>query len=453
MTPARRAFLSQLARYGTLGAASRLALPLSLLANATTAQATDYKALVCVYLYGGNDYANTVVPYDSTSYATYNTLRSTIALPQAGLAATALLPRSTLANGLQFALAPELAPLKPLFDAGQLSVILNIGTLVAPISKAQYRAASVPVPPRLFSHSDQQKYSQSLIAAQASGWGGRIEDLLMANNGNAAFSAISATGNALFLTGQQAVQYQVSTQGATRINGLNGSIYGSASVGSALQSLITASSSNPLEDLISGVSRRSIGAQQLMSAALGSTSPFASLFPAGNALAAQLQVVARIINAHVALGAGRQVFLVALGGFDTHDHISTAHPALMKTLADALAAFHAATTQMALGANVVSFTASDFGRTLTSNGDGTDHGWGSHHFLMGDAIQGGQILGTPPVLANDGPDDVGQGRLIPTLAWDQLAGQLGQWFGASSGALGTVLPELANFGSGAPVFL
>lgn len=448
----RRDFLRQLGHYASLGAASRLALPLSLLGTASAEAATDYKAVVCVSLGGGNDYANTVVPYDNASYASYSSLRGSIALSQASVQATALTPRTALAGGLQFALAPGLAPLIPLFNAGQLAVLLNIGTLVAPISKSQYLAKSVPVPPRLFSHLDQTKVSQSLIADQGSGWGGRIEDLLMASNNPAVFSAISASGNALFLSGRTAVQYQVSSNGATRISGLGGSIYGASAVGSTLQSLITASSSNPIEDVVGAVARRSIDAETQVSSALGTTSPFASLFPANNSLAAQLQVVARLINAHAALGAGRQVFLVSLGGFDNHDHISTAHPALMTTLGNALAAFHAALTQAGLGANVVSFTTSEFGRTLTSNGDGTDHGWGSHHLLMGDAIQGGQFLGTPPALANNGPDDVGQGRLIPTLSWDQLAGALGSWMGASSTALQTVLPNLANFGAGPAFF-
>jgi len=448
----RRAFLRQLGHYASLGAASRMALPLSLLGSAAAEAATDYKAVVCIALSGGNDYANTVVPYDNASYATYNSLRSTIALAQANLAATALTPRNTLGGGLQFALAPELAPLKPLFDAGQLSVLLNIGTLIAPITKAQYLARSVPVPPRLFSHIDQVKFSQTLIADQATGWGGRIEDLLMSSNTQTAFSAISASGNALYLTGRNAIQYQVSTRGATAISGLNASIYGYSAVGTALNNLITTTSGNLIEDQLGAMARRSITAETLMAGALGTTSPFASLFPANNSLAAQLQIVARIINAHAALGAGRQVFLVSLGGFDNHDHISTAHPVLMSTLGAAMSAFHAATTQMGLGANVVSFTTSDFGRTLTSNGDGTDHGWGSHHFLMGDAIQGGQILGTPPALANNGPDDVGQGRLIPTTSWDQLAAALGTWMGASNSALTTVLPDLANFGSSGPVF-
>ncbi len=446
-TPARRAFLRQLAAYGSLGAASRLALPLSLLGTATAEAATDYKALVCVYLQGGNDYANTVVPFDGPSHALYAGLRSTLALPASSLAATALSPRNVLAGGVRFALAPGLAPVKPLFDAGQLSVLLNIGTLVAPTSKAQFTASSVPVPPRLFSHIDQQSFSQTLISDQATGWAGRIEDLLMANNTNATFSAISATGNSIFLSGRSATQYQVSPSGAVAINGLGGRVFGSSAVGTALQSLITASRSHPIESEVSGMARRSISAQGMVSSAIGTTSPFASLFPSGNSLAAQLHIVARLINARAALGAGRQVFMVSLGGFDLHDHLSAQHPLLMDTLGHALASFQAAVMQMGLGANVTSFTASDFGRTLTSNGDGSDHGWGSHHFLMGGAIRGGQILGTPPALANNGPDDVGQGRLIPTLAWDQLAGQLGGWFGASASQLATVLPNLRNFGS------
>ena len=450
-TPARRAFLRQLAHYGTVGAASRLALPLSLLGAATSEAATDYKALVCVYLYGGNDYANTVVPFDSGSHALYTSLRSSLAIPTSSLTATALNPRNALAGGLRYALAPELAPLKTLFDAGHLAVMLNIGTLVAPITKAQYLANSVPVPPRLFSHIDQQEYSQTLISDQETGWGGRIEDLLMADNSNATFSAISATGNSIFLSGRSATQYQVSPNGAVAINGLGSKVFGSAAVGTALHSLITASRTNPIESLVSGMAQRSISAQAQISGAIGTTSPFASLFPAGNSLAAQLQIVARLINARATLGAGRQVFMVALGGFDLHDHLSAQHPLLMATLGQALGAFQAAITQMGLGANVTTFTASDFGRTLTSNGDGTDHGWGNHHFLMGGAIRGGEILGTPPALANNGPDDVGQGRLVPTLAWDQLAGSLGLWFGATASQLATVLPNYRNFAS-SPAF-
>jgi uncharacterized protein (DUF1501 family) len=454
----RRAFLARLGQYGSLGAASRLALPLSLLGSASAEAATDYKAIVCVYLYGGNDYANTVVPWDSTSYTMYNNLRSDIALASSALAGTVLTPSNTVAANSQtaapqFALAPELAPLVTLFNANKLSVALNIGTLVAPISRAQFLAKSVPVPPQLFSHIDQQKYSQSLSSTETTGWGGRIEDLLMSANTTSTFSAISATGNALYLTGDSALQYQVSTSGAVAINGLNGSIYGSNSVGSALNTLITASSSNLFEAQVSAVNTRSISAQSAMHAALGTTSPFASLFPANNNLASQLQVVARIINARAALGAGRQVFLVSLSGFDNHDSLATLHPPLMATLANALSAFQAALAQMSLGPNVITFTASDFGRTLTSNGDGADHGWGSHHFLMGDAIQGGKVLGRAPVLANGGPDDVGQGRLIPTLAWDQLAGSLGTWLGVSSSSLATILPNLANFAGSSPGFI
>ena len=447
-TPARRAFLRQLATYGTLGAASRLALPLSLLGTAAAEAATDYKALVCVYLHGGNDYANTVVPFDSPNYALYSSLRSSLALPASSLSATALNPRNALAGGARFALAPALAPIKGLFDAGQLSVLLNIGTLIAPTTKAQYTANSVPLPPRLFSHIDQQNYAQTLISDQATGWGGRIEDLLMTSNSNATFSAISATGNSVFLSGRSATQYQVSPNGAVAINGLGGKVFGSSAVGTALQSLITASRTHPIENVISTMTRRSISAQSAVSGAIGTSSPFASLFPTGNSLAAQLQIVARLINARAALGAGRQVFLVSLGGFDLHDHLSAQHPILMDTLGHALASFQAAVTQMNLGNNVITFTASDFGRTLTSNGDGSDHGWGSHHFLMGGAIHGGQVLGTPPVLASNGPNDVGQGRLIPALAWDQLAGSLGTWFGASASQLATVLPNLRNFSSG-----
>ncbi len=443
----RRAFLQRVSQYAITGAAARWAIPLSVMSEAAAQTASDYKAIVCVFLYGGNDYGNTVVPYDSASYTQYNNLRPAIALARSALDATALAPATALPGGLQFALEPGLAPLVPLFSANQMAVVLNIGSLVVPTTRAQYLASSVPLPPKLFSHIDQQTFWQTLAGSggAGSGWGGRIEDVLMGANGNGTFSCISAAGNAIYLTGNTALQYQVGTNGATAITGLSGSPFGSSLGAATLRTLITSASGKLLQDQVTNTVKRSIDAQSVLASAIGTTSPFASLFPTGNTLASQLQIVARMINARQALGAKRQVFFVSLGGFDTHDHISTVHPQLMKTLGDALGAFQSALAQIGVAGQVTTFTASDFGRTLTSNGDGTDHGWGSHHFVIGGAVKGGTFIGTPPALGNNGPDDVGQGRLVPTLAIDQLAASLGTWMGASATQVDAALPNLRNF--------
>jgi uncharacterized protein (DUF1501 family) len=445
MNPVRREFLKKVAQYSALGTAAPLALSLSSIAHASSSAASDYKAIVCVYLYGGNDYANTVVPFDATSYSLYNNLRSSIALSRSSLANTVLTPSQALAGGLSFALEPNLSPLMPLFTNNQMAVLLNMGTLIQPTTKAQYLAKSVPLPPRLFSHIDQQNFSQSLTNLQVTGWGGRLEDFLMSNNSATTFSAISTSGNALFLSGGSTTQYQVSTNGPVSINALSGAPFGNAAISSALKSIITTPANQLLSDQLVTYASRSISAQGTLSSAIGSSTPFGTLFPANNSLASQLQIVARMIKANQSLGVKRQVFFVSLGGFDTHDHITTVHPQLMASLGSAIAAFQSAIASMSLTPNVLTFTSSDFGRTLTSNGDGTDHGWGSHHFAFGGPITTSKFIGTPPALANNGPDDVGQGRLVPTTSNDQFALSIGKWLGAADSDLKIALPNAQNF--------
>jgi uncharacterized protein (DUF1501 family) len=414
--------------------------------EAAAADASGYKALVCVFLYGGNDWANTVVPYDTASHALYQGFRSNIALAREALAPTALNPAVALAGGQQYALAPGLSALMPVFDAGRMSVLLNIGTLVAPVTKAQYTARSVPLPPKLFSHNDQQSYWQAASPeGAASGWGGRMGDLYAAGNGNASFTCISAAGNAVYLSGQSAVQYQVSTSGAVPVNGIKSALFGSTACSTALRGLMTTPRSQLFERDYVTVSKRAIDAgDQLTSALAGAT--LATVFPSGN-LADQLKIVARMIAGRSTLGAKRQVFFVSAGGFDNHDNLPSAHPALMATVGNALAAFYQATVELGVANEVTTFTASDFGRTLVSNTDGSDHGWGSMQFVLGGSVKGRSFVGTPPVLANNGPDDVGQGRLLPTTSVEQFGATVGRWFGISDAELATVLPNLRNFGS------
>ncbi len=444
---ARRAFLRRAAYTGVAGAAAPWALNLSLMAEAAAATSPgDYKALVCVFLYGGNDHGNTLVPVDDTNYAAYQRIRTSLATPQAELAATTLAPTIALPNGLRYALAPQLAPLKPLWDQGRVAIQLNVGPLVQPTTLAQFNAKSVPLPPKLFSHNDQQSIWQSdLPEGATSGWGGRMGDLLMSGNGSSVFTCISVTGNAVFLSGQSAVQYQVSSSGAVAINGIARSLFGSATAQAALRTLITAPSAHLFEGEYSRVTQRSISAESQVSAALAKLPELVTTFDTSSSLANQLKMVARLIAARADFGATRQVFMVSQGGFDLHDFLTDNHPGLLSSVAGALSSFHAATVELGVADRVTAFTASDFGRTLSSNGNGSDHGWGSHHFVVGGAVKGQRYYGSAPAVSVGGPDDVGQGRLLPSTSVDQFGATLAAWLGIADGDIPAVVPNIGNF--------
>jgi uncharacterized protein (DUF1501 family) len=441
----RRAFLQRASALSIAGIATPWALNLAAIGEAAAATATDYKALVCVFLYGGNDYGNTLIPYDTARYTAYQGMRPTLAYARAALAPTVLAPRVALPGAIEYAIAPELAPLLPIFNAGRLGVMLNVGTLMQPTSKAQYTARSVPLPPKLFSHNDQQSVWQSSSPEGAtSGWGGRIGDLFEAGNGNATFTCVNVSSNAVYLSGSAAVQYQVSASGPVALNGVKSPLFGSAACSAALKNLVTAPSANLFENEYARVMSRSLTAGDALTTALASAPAIATVFPTGNGLADQLKLVAKMIGTAAEVGAKRQVFFVSIGGFDTHDRLASVHPGLLKNVADALSAFYNATVELGVAEKVTSFTASDFGRTLTGN-DGSDHGWGSMHFMLGGAVNGGRYYGSAPEVANNGADDVGQGRLLPSTSVDQYAATLAKWFGVSDTNLLTVLPNLKNW--------
>ena len=442
----RREFLRRAGLLGVNGVAAPWAMNLAVMGAAAAQSAADYKAIVCLFLYGGNDYANTVVPYDDVNYAAYQSIRPTLATPRDQLAATALVPEIALPEARQFALAPQFARLKTLFDAGNLGVLLNIGTLVQPTTKAQYAARNVPLPPKLFSHNDQQSVWQATSPEGAtSGWGGRIGDLFLGGNASDTFTCVSVTGNAVFMSGRIADQYQVSANGSVRLRGAAQPLFGSRACSDTLRALVTAPRPHLIEDEYARVTRRSIDADVLLDAALAAQPALLTAFDTDSDLSRQLQMVARMIQARAALGARRQVFFVSLGGFDNHDFLLDQHPGLLAQIDSALAAFHAATVELGVSSNVTAFTASDFGRTLTSNGDGSDHGWGSHHVVLGGAVRGRRFYGTAPVVASNGPDDVGQGRLVPTQSVDQFAATLATWFGVSASDLPLVVPNIVNY--------
>jgi uncharacterized protein (DUF1501 family) len=429
------------------------ALTLSAMGDAAAQSATDYKALVCVFLLGGNDHWNTVVPYDATHHALYQGLRSNIAFSRDALAGSVLTPTGGSADGRAFALAPNLGTgLLPLFQQGRMAVLHNVGTLVQPTTRAQYLARSVPLPPKLFSHNDQQSYWQASAAEGATtGWGGRMGDLFLSANSTSTFTCINVTGNAVYLSGNTAIPYQVTTSGAVPVNGIKNALFGSTAASQLLRQFMTQGStnwlsSNWLASEHARVAQRSIEAGERITSALAGN-PAPVTFPTNNRLADQLAMVARLIGARNSLGTKRQVFFVSLGGFDTHDNQLNDHATLMTNLGNALAAFYRATETLGVASQVTTFTATDFGRTLVSNNDGTDHGWGSSAFVMGGAVKGGSFVGAAPLPANNGPDDVGQGRLLPSVSVEQYAATLGRWFGISATDLPLVLPRLGNFGA------
>ena len=460
----RRAFLRRTGQLALSGTALPFALNLAAMGEAAAFEATDYKALVCVFMYGGNDYANTVPRYDDAGYNAYSAIRGGaagqaaggIALARADLASTLLLPTASLAGGAQYALHPSMSGLAGLFNTGRAAVQLNVGPLVVPLTKAQYSGSdrkTYPLPPKLFSHNDQQSIWQSSSPEGSTvGWGGNLGDLALSSNGNSLFTCINVTGNAVFLSGDSALSYQVSSGGAVAINGIKNNVYNSSAVKTALTALVQQPRSHTLENEYNKVTTRAVGAEAQVTSSLAGVT-LATSFPAGNSLADQLKMVARLIGARNALGAKRQVFMVSIGGFDLHDNLIAQHPALLGKVSDALTAFHAATTELGIAGKVTAFTASDFGRTLTSNGDGSDHGWGSHHFMVGGAVTGKAFYGTPPPVSigstasSQDQWHVGQGRLLPSTSVDQYAATLASWFGVADAEMNDILPNLRHFGA------
>ena len=441
----RRAFLKRAGALGMAGVAAPFVTSLGAIGEAAAATAGDYKALVCIFLYGGMDYANTLIPYDQEGYTAYAAARPLLALPREALAATALSASAT--GGRQYALAPTMASLKPLFDAGKLAPLLNLGTLVQPTTKAQYQSKAVKLPPKLFSHNDQQSFFMASQPEGApSGWGGRIGDVFQGGNGTASLTCINASGNAVYLTGKTAIQYATGTGGPVALLNNASTLYTSNAAQQALRSIMTTQPGHLLAAEHAVISKRALDTYAQVSSALaGAPASGFTLFPGSNPLADQLKMVARMISVSQALGAKRQVFFVSMGGFDLHDSLASKHPVLMGRVADAMRAFYDTTQTLGVTDQVTSFTASDFGRTLTSNDDGSDHGWGSMHFVMGGAVKGGKFYGRAPQIGNGTDDDVGQGRLIPSTSVDQYAATLASWFGVSAADLATVLPNIGNY--------
>jgi uncharacterized protein (DUF1501 family) len=327
---------------------------------------------------------------------------------------------------------------------------------VTPLTREQYQARVLRQPPKLFSHNDQQSLWQAQGAEGSTrGWGGNVGDLALSGNANSMFSCISVSGNAVFLSGQNALQYQCSRAGAVAVDAVRGSSWGQffwePAMRASFERLLNKTHEHVLAEEYTRVMRRSLVAEQQVAAAIAPVRPGTPL-PAGNSLAEQLAMVARLIGGRTALGVKRQVFFVSLDGFDVHDNMAARQPVLLRKLSQALGAFDAMLGELGLRNLVTTFTASDFGRTLSVNGDGTDHGWGGHQFVMGGAVRGRAFYGRPAPLSvgnTSAAEDqwhVGQGRLLPTTSVDQFAATLARWFGANDAELHGALPNLGHFG-------
>lgn len=445
----RREFVKRASALTFAGAGAPFALNLAAIGAAAAQGAPEYRAIVCLFFFGGNDHTNTIIPYDPAEHTQYVNARTSIAFARDALTPTATAPVASQ-GGRPFAFHPALTSFKSLYDLGKLAVVANVGPLIVPTTRTQYRNGSVPLPPKLFSHNDQQSVWQANTPVGEGarlGWGGRVGDLLAAQNGLTLFTCISASGNAVFLSGQEVLQYQVGSSGSTAFNALSGNLYSSPTAGVAYRRVITRTSGHLFENQLGQVVSRSITANALLSANLPPASSFTVPIPANNNLASQLSVVARMISARGGLGTNRQVFFVSAGGFDNHDFLINDHNLRMQTVNAAVNAFYQWLQQMQMENNVTLFTASDFGRTLTSNGDGSDHGWGAHHFVVGGAVQGGNIYGTFPQVAFNTNEDIGQGNLLPTTSVDQYAATLARWFGVADSRMPEVLPNIVNFGT------
>lgn len=444
---------SLFSQFGQLRLAQAAALDASALAGSN-----DYKALVCVFLNGGNDNVNTLIPRDAATHALYHAVRPNLSIARDALGpATHLNPITPPSGGRQYALHPSMPELAGLFNAGRCAVIANVGTLVAPVTRASYQAGAVDVPPQLFSHSDQAVYWQTSRpdVTRKIGWGGRIADLLQSQNANTQLPmSLSLAGQNVFQTGTTVQPYSVGTHGPVERQGYYGEYH--ASRRAAIDALLDHSQNHILERAVAGIQRRSIDLYGDVREAIDAVPDFATPEPAGfsslngsivggfNGLIAQLRMVARLIAARTALGQRRQVFYVSIGGFDFHDRLLADHGDLMRALSLALAMFYDLTVELGVADRVTAFTASDFGRTMTANGDGTDHGWGGEHFVIGNAVRGRDIYGRMPGLISAGNDDAGWGQIIPTLATDQYAATLARWFGVSDGHIDLILPSLAG---------
>ena len=411
---------------------------------------SDYKALVCIFLFGGNDGNNMIIPADAAGYAAYNAVRgpdSNINIAQADL--LTFKPRNSSST---YGFHPAMSAVHPLFDQGKLAVIANAGPLLAPTTKAQY-LAGVNVPYQLFSHSDQQAQWQSTISNQParSGWGGRLADGVASMNGGNPFPVLtSIAGSTLYTTGNTQSPLSLPASGGSfSLSGLTGNDAITKARAAALNTILLQGKDHLLVKAAAEQTAQAIEFSAKVNPIITATnSSVTSLFTTtGNSLASQLLQVAKLIEARATIGLSRQIFFVSLGGFDTHNNQINTQQTLLGNVSAAMKSFYDATATLGVANNVTTFTLSDFGRTFKpSAGGGSDHAWGNHHMVMGGAVKGGAMYGTFPVQQLGGVDDVTtEGRWVPSVSVDQYAATLATWFGVPDSGLTAVAPNIGAF--------
>lgn len=438
MHKSRRTFLTNASM---LAAGNAMGLrPFGIL-NALAQTTPQYKALVCVFLYGGNDANNMIVPFDATGYANYASLRGPLALSQSSLLQLTPTPA--------FSLHPSMPELQALYNSGNMALMTNVGTLLQPTTKAQYQANQVKAPTNLYSHSDQQSEWQNQVenAAGATGWAGRMADTLTTQyNPNGLVPMISSiSGDTLFCNGASTSPVTFGSNGPT-VAGCNDGSYCNSRQMTA-QQLSSLPSGVSLVQADNKITGNAFTYNATLASALGSVTALKTVFPTTQPFGAQLAEVAKIIQVRSALGVSRQIFFVGAGNFDTHSSQIANQATLLAQVSSGLGAFYQALVEMNLTTQVTAFTCSDFARTFQPNSTlGTDHAWGNHHLVVGGAVKGGQMYGTFPTLALGGPSDVGsKGQWLPTTSSAQYAATLAQWFGVPAGNLSYVLPYINNF--------
>ncbi len=409
-----------------------------------------YRALVCVFLFGGNDGNNTVVPLDSR-YSDYMTVRGDGSNGGIGLAQSSLVPLAPATGSASYGLHPNLSDLQGIWNSGQMALLFNTGTLLQPMTVADYKSSAKPVPLDLFSHADQQNQMQTALSSSQSqsGWGGRIADALAGANGSSPLPLVLSTGgNVLFSLGAQSHPLALPSSGGFALKSFGGSY--ASGVSGAFQQLLALDRSNQQVAVAQNTTTLGQTSSTALNSILTGASAVDSAFSGQQTgIANQLHQVAKVIAANQALSTQRQIFFVQLGSFDTHTNQVQEQGGLFTQLGPALKGFNDAMNQIGAASQVTTFTLSDFARTFQPNtGGGTDHAWGNHHFIMGGAVKGRQVYGTYPSLTLNGPDDVGgEGRWLPTTSVDQYGATLARWFGVPASALATVFPNLGSFSS------
>ena len=456
-----------LAGLGTAGFASSLGSMTNLgLNNAWAADTGGYKAMVCIFLKGGMDGADTILPYDQTSYNQLRNVRSGLFGAYNSNSSTSTRNRANLLQmnldnagdfgGRQFAMPQELAPLHSMFESGDLAVVGNVGPLIEPTTRVAMDNNSAILPKRLFSHNDQQSTWMSFgVEGVSRGWGGRFMDRVVASapNQNRIFSAIATSSNDVFLAGEDVTQFKVGTSGIAEPNlynnrGLLGYNDGDDAARDKIRAFLAKrdfQSQNVFEQDIATATAKAVDNTAQFAQAQENATPFTAQFE-DDRVSRQMKSVAETIKIRQFLNVSRQMFYVSTGGYDTHSNQANSIGGLHAQLAAAISSFRDAMIEIGEWNNVVVFTASDFGRTVIDNGNGTDHGWGGHHFVAGGSVQGKRLYGEVPFADVDSNSYTrSRGRLIPTTSVEQYAATMGSWFGLDNSELRSSLPNLNNF--------